>query len=61
MEPKKLMAALNMLSQDNQRLTLENQRLRAESAASVDESGQLRPRKAGRRAAGQGGPGISIE
>ena len=54
MEPRKLMAAVQQLARENERLTLENQQLRDESAADAE----LRARKVVRRRAG---PGMSVD
>ena len=57
MEPRKLMAAVNRLAEENQWLSLENQRLRAQSAAEGDDDGE-RTRKPARRCRG---PGVDID
>ena len=57
MEPRKLMAAISKLAQENERLTLENQRLREDSSADMSDGETTRVRKASRRR----GPGFSID
>jgi regulator of replication initiation timing len=53
-DPRKLMAAVSQLARENQRLTLENQRLREEAAGEA----RARARKPARR---QPGPGMCAE
>lgn len=57
MDPRKLMAAVQQLARENERLTLENQRLRDDSAAEQSDTEQ-RVRKVVRRRIG---PGMSVD